>query len=199
MTLQIPDGYALTTFHFQCSESSHACVTSIGTSWAAARTITQHANAMEVQIHNGLFMPCTPAQMADTWSLAQVSALGRRAGLLYSATVGSTVVGASASDVGPINTSLKVGKRTGVAGRKYRGIMMFPPFHLIESTDVDSGGNIDPARVAGITTLFSNWYASLAPNLLTPFLLHSDATAPTPITEFVIGNQVGTIGRRIRT
>jgi len=197
VTLQIPDGYTLTTFHFACTQSTHPCVSSIGLQWAAARTITQHATAAEAVIHSAAGFPCTPAEMSDLWSMTGVSAIGRRAGLLYSASVGSTVVGLETADPPSINTSIKVNKHTGVAGRKYRGVLMFPPFLLAEDTEVDAGGNIDPSRVTGISLLFSNWLSALISNIMSPFLLHSDATAPTPITSMTCANQVGTIRRRI--
>ena len=88
-------------------------------------------------------------------------------------------------------------KRTVLAGRKFRGRTFLPD---VAETDMGANGVV----VAGTITLMSTYAAAVFAALSNVadasfngmHLLHSDATTPTPVTQFVASNKVATLRHR---
>jgi hypothetical protein len=120
-------------------------------------------------------------------------------------TVESTVpseIGALSGERCSMSMALLVNKRTGGIGRRSRGRMFIPG--VLPATAVDTGGNLESTTVASYQQIADIFLAALAANAA-PFptptpgvLLHSDAGAPTPVTQLTVSTKVGSLRRRIR-
>lgn len=120
-------------------------------------------------------------------------------------TVESTVpseIGALSGERCSLSMALLINKRTGGIGRRSRGRMFIPG--VIPATGVDTGGNLESTDVGAYQQVADLFLAGLAANAA-PFptstpgvLLHSDAGAPTPVTQLTVSTKVGSLRRRIR-
>jgi hypothetical protein len=143
--------------------------------------------------------PAADTNMRIGWTFLLVRLLYRFAdGGLASVTGGEIENGAMTGSDGlqPPYSPLVVPKRTSLAGKKYRG-RMYPPLTYGGEASVDISGHIE--TVVALPTirdmydnLFTLWQASVYP----PYLLHSDATTPTPISSFGVQSVVATQRRR---
>lgn len=200
--MPLADNQAIHTLHFTNNENSHHCVTTMATLWPLADTVAGYLNVVKLcwttVLAVGFPPPFLPANFSDRYSNTEISMVGRKGGLVYSGTTAGVGAGTGPFDPPTINVSEKIHKVTGIAGRKYRGVMLCPPMHLDEATDVDSGGFIDSVIQAQISGWFENARNQLATNTRNPILVHADATVATPITSLNCGVQVGTIRKRLR-
>lgn len=198
--MPLADNQAIATYHFSNADNSHHCVTSIASIWPNSYTIADYLTTMKL-VAGTTFVGDPPFklnQFSSEWNWTELSMLGRKVGLLYNGTTSGLGAGTLTHLCPPINVSTKINKKTGIAGRKYRGLFMVPPMHLNEETQVDSGGFIDGGRVTSISQMFENMRVQMVNNGLTPLLIHGDATTATVVTSFSCGTQVGTIRKRLR-
>lgn len=118
-------------------------------------------------------------------------------GLMYTDINATAISGSNVADPPSMNNPLIIQKKTGIAGRKYRG-RMFVPYLKAEST-INRVGIIDPSTVSVFNGEFDGARANLAGAGILMFLLHSDPLiAPTQITALVPSNKIGTMRRRLR-
>jgi hypothetical protein len=138
---------------------------------------------------------------ANEYTIGTTTAYWRQgADLLVGVSSNAPYVGGLGVGAEPPAVSWLIRKNTGLAGRKFRGRMFAPqPRH----DDVDGGGNVLPAQianwaVAGAAVLSSMADAGVFGWSMAARILHSDATAPTPIVALVCDPVVGTQRRRQR-
>lgn len=126
--------------------------------------------------------------------------------------VGPTVTGPTYTWVGqipganpdallPPNCAVLVQKRTGLGGRMNRGRMYLPGISVIADS-LDSGGNIGPGGVLAVQNAVDGFITALGTDgglgSVTPVLLHSASSDPTPIIDFVVAPKIATQRRRLR-
>jgi len=90
-----------------------------------------------------------------------------------------------------------VQKKSGIAGRKFRGRMYLPPAFLPEA-NVDNAGIIDGATLTGIQGRATGYLDNLATDVSAMYLLHRDLSTPTGVTSLLVESMVGTQRRRQR-
>ncbi len=90
--------------------------------------------------------------------------------------------------------SFLIRKRTGFAGRKFRGRMYVP---CVLETDVDDVGNLSGTAQTLLATFASAVQGPATSHITQMVLLHSDTTDPTPIIDFTIEKMVATQRRRL--
>lgn len=118
--------------------------------------------------------------------------------------VGERIVNLAGTAVGetpPQNVAVLAQKLTGLAGRRNKGRMYFPPAFVSEAA-INKNGVIQPASLTAIQTGLTSFFTELtvtAPPSLPPVLFHSEApTVPTPITQFLAQAVVATQRTRLR-
>lgn len=92
-------------------------------------------------------------------------------------------------------TSVLATKVTALGGRHGRGRTYWPATPESQS---DQGGTIAGGTVTSWQSDLNGWLAANAANDLIQVLLHSDATAPTTITGYVVSARLATQRRRQR-
>nr|CRY96841.1 hypothetical protein [uncultured prokaryote] len=107
--------------------------------------------------------------------------------------------GSGSSDVMDVRSAMVINKRTVLLGRHGRGRLYLPG---VDEENVAVQGTFDPA----FRTTVNNHWGSFLTKLLTPddplttqppYLLHSDATEPTPIVAFDVSPLVARIKARV--
>lgn len=138
------------------------------------------------------------------WTFVRVAVTWNQGGVLYSGEFIANEEGTnSANEVPPANVSMIVKKRTGIAGKKFRGRMYIPCLSLAEAS-VDDAGNIDPSRYDELKADVDNWFTQLGgiDNVNAIVLFHDETTpgdkTPTPISSFQLEAMVATQRRRLR-
>lgn len=109
-------------------------------------------------------------------------------------TPGSGGLYASSSSVPP-NVAVLVRKVTALGGRRGRGRMYVPG---IPEGSVSAGGLIGSSVIGDWQSALDSFLSALVADNTPPVLLHSDATAPTEITDFAVQAFVATQRRRLR-
>lgn len=196
----LTDNAGIWSFHFTNTFSGHECITSIGAVFPNAYTIADYlATAIDLWGTNAPAAAPFRATMRNSdWSWSGTSVIGKKGGLIFTDAGAGNGAGTVSASSPSINTSVKVKKGTGIAGRKYRGVMMVPPFWLAEGTEVDSGGNLDSTRITALNSSLNSVRGQMVGNGVTPILIHGDGSAPTTITSLTVQGRVGTVGRRMR-
>ena len=97
------------------------------------------------------------------------------------------------------NTALLLHKRTARGGRRGRGRMYVP--WALPTTNVDEGGTVLAASIAGLQSKASAFLTALNTNTVPMVVLHDPGiTAPGPpnlVTTLLVDNRVGTQRRRL--
>jgi hypothetical protein len=108
------------------------------------------------------------------------------------------VTGTQAFSTVPINTAILVRKQTALGGRKGRG-RMYTCGQLFVG-DVGGAGIIASSHVSDLDTAWFSILGGLQSvvGVTDVVLLHSDSTAPTPITGFSVQSKAATQRRRLR-
>lgn len=105
--------------------------------------------------------------------------------------------GTATGAVLPSNCAMLVRKRTGTAGRRGRGRCYFPGVFLLE-TAVDSRGALTDAYREFRQDAADAWLADLGTTFGGAVVLHTNATAPTPITALQVDGVIATQRKRLR-
>lgn len=96
----------------------------------------------------------------------------------------------------PPNTAALVRLGSGLVGRTNRGRMYLPG--MVDESDVDSAGNIDPTVVTGLQGVMNYLVAALGDVSAQLHILHSDVGSPTLVTDVQVQPVVATQRRRLR-
>lgn len=86
-------------------------------------------------------------------------------------------------------------KNTALGGRKQRGRMFLPG---AAEEDVNAAGLVSTAALGSWNTTLTDFLAALVTNAIPMVLLHTDATAPSPVTSMVLSELASTQRRRLR-
>lgn len=105
--------------------------------------------------------------------------------------------GTSPGNPVPSNCALLVKKVTAFGGRKNRGRMYVPPMNFTD-TNVDNHGVMNDQP--GLQANWNAFYVAITtdPEIPEPVVYHSDGSPGTPITSFVVDDQIATQRTRMR-
>lgn len=196
-----PSGFAHWAATFRQVSSGRKSVITMGVLHAAAATAAAtRANISNAMVSAGRMLDL--ATLDDGWVLEQQYVLSNQAGVLTSDTSITNSPGTLNGPVVTPNVGIVINKRTGFAGRQYRGKMTLPAGYLAE-TNVDEGGVIDSTFLSGLQTRCTSAFNALVTNNVPPYLLHDTPLVgpvpiPTAITSFSANGLVGTQRRRLR-
>lgn len=198
MGIIIPEGYSNCSFIFTCLGSVKEKVTSLGVISLdlVQPTAADIADQMQA-IWSASGRPFAAASMTNDYTFKGCSVTQTVDGFPVVGTELVDVVGTVNSDSPPSNTAVIVKKVTAAGGRKNRGRMFVPPAGLGEAS-IDSSGFYGSGTQAAFQALYTTAIVAMVAADLAPFLFHSDATDPTPITALSVESQVATQRRRMR-
>jgi hypothetical protein len=194
--MPVPSGFALCTFTFTIAGSSRNIVNT----WAC-----ENSGAASAALLNGIFRTqfvttgtrmYSAASLCSVYVLSSTKVLANIGGVLTSDEDFTTVSGTGGATPPPMNTAMLISKKTGLAGRKFRG-RVFAPFAMIESV-VDAAGIIAAGSLTGPQGAATNTLTAMSGASHPLVLLHSDGSTPTALTELKVEQKIGTIGRRLR-
>jgi hypothetical protein len=116
---------------------------------------------------------------------------------LSGVTAATWVHGGGAAAMASPAVSLVARKATGLAGRKYRGRVMFP---WCSEGDVNDVGTVLAATITGYNSALAIFLAAMAAAGRTAingiYLLHRDGSTPTAVTSMTLRSTVGTVRQR---
>lgn len=140
-----------------------------------------------------------PGTMPSNWALGRCRALGRDASGNLHAGEDSTVQWGTgtANATLPVNCSMLIQKRTGLAGRKYRGRMFYPTIGTGEE-QVTPAGYLEAASVTAYQAMFNALLTAWDTIGLDLVILHSGVESPTPVTSLVVQPLLATQRTRMR-
>jgi|ERR1041385_6252698 hypothetical protein len=143
----------------------------------------------------GLWVARLSPLQTSTINLASVKAKKGPNSTGAEADVPFGVAGSLSSQPLPPQDCGLINKITAAGGRHGRGRMFFPG--MVEA-QTDGGGLVRTADILTFNTHLSDFFDDLHSAHLDAILLHSDTTAPTAITGFVMQQLMATQRRRIR-
>lgn len=112
-----------------------------------------------------------------------------------------TSAGTQPDPLPPPNCAVLVQKRSTLGGRKGRGRAYLPGISSISDT-LDSGGNFGTGAADEVSLAMENLGEDLqtdtAAGPAIPVLLHSDATSPSTIVQYICSPKLATQRRRLR-
>jgi hypothetical protein len=198
MGVIIPEGYGQLSMDLYVSGDNEAMTSTIG--WDNAPggfSDPQEAADAFFAILTDTGAPFEPSNVADEVTVGPFRAtIGTASGPLTGPGL-LTEVGTAGVNALPNNCTLLVRKVTATGGRKGRGRMYIYPAGTDESV-VDRVGVIGSLEVAAEQAKWDQVFAAVSLAELDFVLLHSDATAPSPITSLVVDPRIATQRRRLR-
>lgn len=187
----IPAGFGIATVKYLRTGATAPYVTTWGYSIDAA--ITAAAEAANI---NGRWIGVwTAATTLNDYTLTGVHVLRNNAGALESGDYVASTTGTVAAQAENPATAVCITKQTALAGRKYRGRAYMPPAFISEA-NVSDAGIIDAGTLGGIQGRANGWLAVMTGSANDLYLLHSDGSAPTLITNLLVRTSVRTQRRR---
>jgi hypothetical protein len=191
MTILIPDGYAQGAWRFSLTGDPEVMVTTCGLAVVGSPQATADAFA------DTWLSEFPAANSADEWTfLGAVLRVGVASGPPVIVEAPRTVQGTQGGNPLPSNCSLLVRKQSALGGRQGRG-RFYVPLVAINELDVNPNGIIVAEAVTALQGAWDRMHA-----LISPVILHdglSPDALPTPITRFVVQNQIATQRRRMRS
>lgn len=187
----IPDGYGQTTIKFTDTIAAEVVATTYGFHNTPIDDALTIANSMATT-WDGNF---TAAQLSDKYELTSAYVLINIGGVMQSAEVNIGTVGTVATDPPPPAVAIGIKKETSYAGKHYRG-RMYLPAGYVRKDKVDAAGHIDAAVVSALQGSIDNVKGLNNTDGYPWYLLHNDATAPTPVNQLLVHNIVRTQRRR---
>jgi len=139
----------------------------------------------------------TVSTFLDSYRYVGMYVLIRIGGVLQSFQTSDNLDGDVSAE--PVSPAIAVGvkKQTSYAGKKYRGRMYLCPAHISEA-NVNGAGVIDGATVSALQGKMDTILANVNADGYPMYLLHSDATDPTPVEALIVRDNVRTQRRRQR-
>ena len=185
MPLQVPPGYSQVSFvHNNLSPTGSKVVWSIGIS---APPTDAYLDGFEQWWLDDMRPLCNPALILEKIEMRNEVEVRERL---------MSVAGSGTGDyIAPQITAL-IQKRTGLAGRQFRGRMNWPG--VLRESDVDGGGTIIGSRIIsirGTTDSLMDLATSTGDELV---LFHNASSDPTIITQLLPAGQTATLRRRNR-
>jgi len=190
--MEIPDNYGSVAFHHTLAATGELNVTTVGFHNTPIDDAATVAGTLATIWDNDM-----TAGLSDQWTFDGAYVLLSIGGVMQSAF--GTVNNPGAVAGAPPSPAIAVGikKETSYAGKKYRGRFYLPAGFLLEG-HISAGGIIDAADVTDIQTQIDNVKADMNAGGYPMYLLHNDATAPTPIDAVIVRSAVRTQRRRQR-
>lgn len=195
----IPDGYGNAVFSWTYTGRVNPLTSTLGYHPTSVGSPGAIANKM-FDDSAGSGAPNFHSNMGDGWTFLGVKCTENDGGTLIGGESTRTPIAGTLTGISSpaLNTSLLLQKRTGLLGRKFRGRMYWVMSAVNESA-VDTLGILGSTELSFLNPMFTAWETAMATSpTYAPVLLHSDPTAPTNITSFLLVSKVATQRRRMR-
>lgn len=209
MEINLPFGFANCHFHFTENIGDKATSTALAFECADSDpdTVAQdlHELFLEHPLQGG-------GNLNTAWTYLGTSVTkGTVSGPPELGVFPAAVPGTAPGSAPPPNVSIIIRKRTGLAGRKYRG-RMFMPAGWVAEGEINSGGGIDSGRITGYNIWLTEWFNDATISGYPMYLLHQHGTyvnrdgetvvvsplAPTALSGLSTDPVVSTQRRRLR-
>lgn len=202
MSATPPPGFGYFAIVHQVTGSTHTPTVTCGFQNGGSFTAAAANAALRAAMVSGTNF-WDVANFSNAYLVQSTYVLVNIGGLLYTDTNVVPIAGTASIATPPINTAAIIQKRTGVAGRQYRGRMFMPPMNVAEG-DVSIAGIIGGASFTNLGTYSTAFYGGLVAQAMTPYLLHEAPLvgappAPTIITSFAPTQLIGSYKKRIRS
>lgn len=197
MPLNIPNEFMQVAFHHLGANVTGEMINTLGIDYSQSTVGTaQGALDAASEAWSGYIQALHSSVISYTHATAMARSVG---GVLQSyESLEGAIAGSGASPPYPMNVAMIVEKRTGIAGRKFRGRWFLGGM----PAGIAAGGNpneVDPGTVTTYQTSVDYFREALITAGLIPVLLHQvGGPIPTQITNFVVKPLVGTMRKRIR-
>lgn len=198
----IPSGFAQVAITIKADEAARPAVITLGINYSSGiNPAPVLGDVLASLLHAGSLFELSAVM--DDIAIIQSYILANQGGFMFSFTDTSEFRGTQATSVSvPMSTTVKIAKRTTLAGRRYRGLMQFPPC-TFNAAAIDTGGVLDTTTHTNMQNRANVFYNTLLVNGVQPYLLHAPSVhsatpAPTIIDSFLVGRSIGTNRRRIR-
>ena|SRR5690349_21378239 len=190
-TMVIPENYGEAIAVYEYIDTGERMTTSMG----FHNTPVEDATVNAINLSTAWRGIWTAATTLDSYRFVGMYVLEMIGGVLQSSQTADNTDGTVNAE--PVSPAVAVGvkKQTSYAGKKYRGRMYLPPAFLSEA-NVNGAGVIDGSTITGLQSRADDWLAEMNSIGLPMYLLHSDATTPTPVTDLIVRDNVRTQRRR---
>jgi len=187
----IPEGFGEGIAVYEYIDTGERMTTSFGFHNVPTEDAT--TNSINLSVSWRSFF--TAATTLDSYRFVGMYVIEMIGGVLQSAQTADNTDGTVNAE--PVSPAVAVGvkKQTSYAGKKYRGRMYLPPAFLSEA-NVNGAGVIDGATITGLQSRCDDFLADMNSIDLPMYLLHSDATTPTPVNDLIVRDNVRTQRRR---
>lgn len=172
--------------------SSHQCV--ITYNFLDRSPDTPDVIAAELSANWRLYF--TAADLDSNWEDNGIDVLINRGGSLLTGTGGADLSGTASRTSMPIGAAFVLRKRTGIAGRAYRGRCYLPAGFIAESA-VDEAGNIDATVLGNYEANWNTFIGALGVADLNMVLVHTVAQTWIEVTGGDLAPKVHWLRRRM--
>jgi hypothetical protein len=193
----IPTGYGLAVMKWSMTGKSNTMSSTIG--YAGSITPPEDcAQAIYDRLVDGSFGDAS--LMGNNFTFLGVTVYQNVGGVLEGAAAETPVPGTFTTiATPPTNSSLLYTKRSTLVGRKYRG-RGYVPNCFFSELDFDNMGNMGPGIIATWQSMVGVFEDGMTDGSIAQgYILHTDATVPTPISGFTARLKVATQRRRLRS
>lgn len=189
----IPDNYGVASAIVELTSSGERMTTTFGFHNTHLDDAITNASLI-----SGKWMDnFTIGSLTDSYTYVGVYVIESIGGVLQSAQTSDSLVGTVHDDPPSPAVSCGITKQTSYAGKKYRGRMYLPAGYMVES-EINEGGKLSDAQFGSIVTQATGLLADLDSAGVPMYLLHRDATVPTPVNDLLVRQLVRTQRRRQR-
>lgn len=196
MPVIIPAGFGILSFHTLTALDSEEMVWTCGVDLTAAAPDSDvpQAAADEWETHLADF-----TSTITTLVRVRLKVGPNATGPTFEA--GVSMAGTDAGSLLPPNCAVLVHKHTVLGGRANQGRAYLPGVSEIAGS-LDSSGSFSPVTAASIAARVEDFWTAMgslpAIGAVTPVILHSGSSDPTPITNFTVASKIATQRRRLR-
>lgn len=197
MALDIPNYHWQVAFHHTGYDVTGEMINTLGVDATQAQALGQQGILDAI---SNTWSAGPQAQHSTGVVYVKATAMARSGGGILQAweSVAGSIAGSGSAPPHPLNVTMIVEKRTGIAGRKFRGRMHFGGFPQ-GTTGAGNVNEIDTSALASFQSAFNAFRASLVGQDMLPVILHPvGGPPPTLITSFVVKALVGNMRKRIR-
>lgn len=192
----IPPGYASHIVRFSVVGSTEPKSITIDTEWDTVAFPT--LNDLQQELEQALTVNIIPS-LSDQYTITEIATEGNDAGTPMTNIRTVNVDGADAGDVESPQVTVKVLKRSGLIGRRFRGMNSWPG--LAEAANVTANGVLTTSAHNTFQAVFDAFLGDLTSGGAPMVILHGDELvplpAPTTVTSLHVMNRTGTQRRRV--